>query len=167
MPKASAEKRRQCIAEMIEAARPWLHLEPILVAWSDDSQPDQRRRKERETLSQQLDQRRRKKWETLSDSMLEHKRLWLSARLGGEIGTSLFEREQKFASDGGKARARQLRQRKDAIIEKGRRLLAEQPKLQAKSIYKRLRLHDGIIKFTSFKRHWLPEIRKKRQTLAG
>ena len=145
MPKASAEKRRQCIAEMIEAARPWLHLEPILVAGGDDPQ---------------LDQQRREEWETLSDSMLEHKRLWLSARLGGEIGTSLFEREQKIFHVAGKARAEQRRQIRDDFIKKGRRILAEHPKLRAGQIYDLLELHDGIIKFRSFERHWLPEIRK-------
>jgi len=148
MPKASAEKRRQCIAEMIEAARPWLHLEPILVAGGDDPQ---------------LDQQRREEWETLSDSMLEHKRLWLSARLGEEIGTSLFEREQKFSQDGGKARAQQRRQMKLKKIEEGGRLLAEhpkQPKLSAKRAYDLLGLHDGIIKSSSFERRWWREIRK-------
>jgi hypothetical protein len=164
MPKASAEKRRQCIAEMIEAARPWLHLEPILVAGDDDDpQLDQRRREEWETLSLQLDQRRREEWETLSDSMLEAKRLWLSARLGEEIGTSLFEREQKFSQDGGKARAQQRRQMKLKKIEEGGRLLAEhpkQPKLSAKRAYDLLGLHDGIIKSSSFERRWWREIRK-------
>jgi hypothetical protein len=86
------------------------------------------------------------------------------------IGPSLFEQEQSpqtLAQTGGRARADQRRQIKLKKIKEGQRLLAEHPMLRAQQIYDRLGLHEGIIKFTSFERRWLPEIRKKRQTLAG
>ena len=95
-----------------------------------------------------------------------------SERLGDMIDLSWLDHEQghqAVAQAGAYAKAAKRRQRKDAIIKKGRSLLAEDPKLRAGQIYDLLELHDGIIKFTSFERHWLPEIRKiyDKPTLAG
>jgi hypothetical protein len=108
----------------------------------------------------------RERLERLSVDELRLEALRLSLRRGELVGPSPFEQESTLhavAQKGNEKSVRTRQQRRRDRIERGRRLLAERPKLRADQLYDLLQLKDEIERST-FDRHDLPKIRR---TLAG